>query len=80
MTELSYTVCTKHTLEELLFQLCLCNLNLNSLVNLLCVSALVVCIILDGGREQSVDEGCLSEARFASNLKQVSHTSSARSQ
>jgi hypothetical protein len=39
------------TLEELLLQLGLGNLNLNSLVHLLCVSALVIGIVLDCGRE-----------------------------
>lgn len=50
------------TLEEFLFQFSLGNLNLNSLVDLLCVSALVVGVVLDCGREQGVDEGCLSES------------------
>lgn len=56
------------TLEELLLQLGLGDLNLNSLVNLLGMAALVVGIVLDGGGEQGVDEGCLSQARLASNL------------
>jgi hypothetical protein len=49
-----------HTLEEFLFQLGLCDLNLNSLIHLLGVSALMVCVILDGGGEEGVDEGRLS--------------------
>jgi hypothetical protein len=32
------------------------------------MAAFVVGIVLDGGREQGVDEGCLSEARLASDL------------
>ena len=60
---------TCHTLEELLFQFCLCDLNLHGFVNLLSMSALVVGIVLDGGREESVDEGSLSKSRFASNLQ-----------
>jgi hypothetical protein len=32
------------------------------------VSSLVVGIVLDGGREEGVDEGCLSETGLASNL------------
>jgi hypothetical protein len=32
------------------------------------VAALVVGIILDGGREQGVDESGLSQARLSSNL------------
>jgi hypothetical protein len=32
------------------------------------VSSLVVGIVLDGGGEEGVDEGSLSEARLASNL------------
>jgi hypothetical protein len=38
-----------HTFEEFLFQLSLCDLNLNSLIHLLSVSALMVCVILDSG-------------------------------
>lgn len=56
------------TLEKLLFKLSLCDLNLDRLVHLLHVAALVVGIVLDGGREKRVDEGRLSEARLASNL------------
>lgn len=33
------------------------------------MSALVVRVVLDCGREEGVDEGCLSESRFASNLR-----------
>jgi hypothetical protein len=35
------------------------------------VSSLVVGIVLDGGGEERVDEGCLSEARLAGNLHQL---------
>jgi hypothetical protein len=55
------------TLEELLFQFSFCDLNLDSLVNLLGVSSLVVGIVLDGGGEKGVDEGSLAESRFASH-------------
>ena len=58
----------KHTLEELLLQLSLGDLDLDGLVDLLLVAALVVGVVLDGGREQSVDEGSLSQARLTSNL------------
>ena len=51
-----------HTLEELLFQLGLGNLNLNGLVHLLCVAAPMVCVVLDGGREEGVDKGRLPQA------------------
>lgn len=57
-----------YTLEELLFQLCLCDLDLDGLVHLLHVAALVVGVVFDGGGEERVDEGGLSEARFTSNL------------
>jgi hypothetical protein len=57
-----------HTLEELLLELGLCDLDLNCLVHLLHVAALVVGIVLDGGGEERVDEGRLSEARLAGNL------------
>lgn len=62
-----------HTLEELLLQLGLGNLNLYSLVDLLLVTALVVGIVLDGGGEEGVDEGGLSQARLASNLLTHKH-------
>lgn len=56
------------TLEELLLKLCLGDLDLDRLVDLLLVSALVIGIVLDGGRKEGVDEGGLSEARFTGNL------------
>jgi hypothetical protein len=49
-----------NTLEELLLELGLGDLNLDGLVNLLLVAALVVGIVLDGGREKSVDECSLA--------------------
>ena len=52
-------------LEELLFQLCLGDLDLDGLVNLLVVSALVVGVVLDGGGEEGVDEGRLAQAGLA---------------
>lgn len=57
-----------HTLEELLLQLSLCDLNLDGLVDLLLVSSLVVGVVLDCGGEEGVDEGGLSQAGLASNL------------
>ena len=57
------------TLEELLLQLGLGDLDLDGLVDLLLVAALVVGIVLDGGGEQRVDEGGLSESRLAGNLQ-----------
>lgn len=56
------------TFEELLLQLSLGDLNLDSPVNLLLVTALVVGVILDRGREQGVDEGSLSTSRLSGNL------------
>lgn len=56
------------TLEELLLKLSLGNLNLDSLVHLLVVSSLVIGVVLDGGREERIDEGSLSKSRLASNL------------
>lgn len=49
------------TLEELLLELGLCDFNLDSLINLLLVTTAVVCVVLDGGGEESVDEGGLAE-------------------
>ena len=57
-----------HTLEELLLELSLGDLDLDGLVHLLVVSSLVVGIVLDGGREEGVDECCLSKTGLASNL------------
>jgi hypothetical protein len=59
----------RRTLEELLLELGLCDFDLDSLVNLLLVTAAVVCVVLDGGGEESVDEGSLAETRLASNLE-----------
>lgn len=56
------------TLEELLLKLSLGNLDLNRLIDLLLVAALVIGVVLDGGGEQGVDEGRLSQAGLASNL------------
>ena len=56
------------TLEELLLQLSLCDLNLDGLVDLLLVTALVIGIVLNSCREQGVDEGRLSQAGLTSNL------------
>jgi hypothetical protein len=63
------------TLEELLLELGLGDLNLDRLVHLLVVSSLVVGIVLDGGGEQRVDEGRLSETRLAGNLLQSASSS-----
>lgn len=57
-----------YTFEELLLQLSLGDLDLDGLINLLGVALLVVGIVLDGGREQSVDECGLSQSRLSSNL------------
>lgn len=58
----------RRTLEELLLEFGLGDLDLNGLVHLLVVSSLVVGIVLDGCGEKSVDEGCLSETGLASDL------------
>lgn len=60
--------CVSCTLEELLFQLSFCDLNLNGLVDLLRVPSSVVCIVLDCGGEECVDEGGLAESGLASDL------------
>ena len=57
------------TLEELLLQLSLGDLDLNGSVNLLLVTALVVGVVLDGGRKQGVDESGLSQSRLSSDLQ-----------
>lgn len=57
-----------HTLEELLLELGLGDLNLDSLVDLLLVTTSVICVVLDGCGEEGVDEGRLSEARLSCYL------------
>ena len=54
------------TLEELLLELGLGDLDLDGLVDLLRMTAAVVGVVLDGGGEKGVDEGGLAEARLAS--------------
>lgn len=61
------------TLEELLLELSLGDFNLNGLVHLLGVAALVVGVVLDRRREEGVDEGRLSQSGFTSNLRIVRH-------
>jgi hypothetical protein len=56
------------TLEELLLELGLGDLNLNGLVDLLLMALAVVGIVLDGGGEQGVDESGLAQAGLTSNL------------
>ena len=58
-----------HTLEELLLKLGFGDLNLDSFVDLLCVTALVIGVVLDGGGEEGVDECGLSESGLSSNLE-----------
>jgi hypothetical protein len=62
------------TLEELLLQLGLGDLDFDSLVNLLGMTATVVGVVLDGGGEEGVDEGCLSQTRLTSNHDSESGT------
>lgn len=57
------------TFEELLLQLGLGDLDLDGTVDLLLVAALVIGIVLDGGGEEGVDEGSLSQSRFSGNLQ-----------
>lgn len=59
------------TLEELLLQFSLGDFNLDRLVDLLGMAALVVGVVLDGGRKEGVDEGRLSATRLASDLLRV---------
>lgn len=69
-----WTSVVQQTFEEFLLQLGLCDFDLDRLVHLLRMTAPVVCIVLDGCREKGVDEGCLSQARFASNLERLLST------
>lgn len=64
------------TLEELLLQLSLGDLDLNGLVDLLLVPAFVIRVVLDRGGEERVNEGRLAQSGLASNLvKKVSSAS-----
>lgn len=56
------------TFEKLLFQLGFGNLDLYGLVHLLCMTASMVRVVLDGSREKGVDEGRFPKARFPGNL------------
>jgi hypothetical protein len=62
------------TLEELFLQLSLGDLDLDRLVDLLLVPALVVGVVLDGGGEERVDEGGLAQSRLASDLLSSQNT------
>lgn len=62
-------------LEELLLELCLCDLDLDSFVNLFCMTSLVVGVVLDRSAEKSVDERGLSEARLTSHHDREGSTS-----
>jgi hypothetical protein len=55
-------------LEELLLELGLCDFDLDRLVHLLVVAALVVGVVLDRRGEERVDEGGFAEARLAGDL------------
>lgn len=59
----------RQTFEELLLQFRLGDLDLDGLVHLLGMSAFVVGVVLDGGREEGVDKRRLSQARLASDLR-----------
>lgn len=61
-----------NTFEKLLFQFCLGNLNLNSLVNLLRVPSFMVGVIFDCGRKKGVDECSLAQPRFSCYLHSMS--------
>lgn len=56
------------TLEEFLLKFSFCDLNLDCLINLLVVSALVIGIVLDRCREESVDKRRLSQPGLSSDL------------
>lgn len=66
-----YAVGRLLTLEELLFQLGLRDLDLHSLIDLLLVPALVVGIVLDRRGEQGVDESRLAQPGLASDLQEA---------
>jgi hypothetical protein len=62
-------VCVSRTLEELLLQLSLGDLNLDSFVNLLLMPTLVIGVVLNCCGKEGVDESRLAETRLASNLR-----------
>lgn len=57
------------TLEELLFELSLGDLDFDSLVHLLLMTLPVIGIGFDGGGEEGVDKGGLAQARLTSDLE-----------
>ena len=63
--------CSRLTFEELLLKLRFGDLDFHSLIYLLGMSALVIGVVFDSSRKESIDEGRLSQTRFASNLKDV---------
>ena len=50
-------VIKQYTLEELLLQFSLGDLDLHSFIDLLCMPTLVIGVTLDGCRKECVDEG-----------------------
>ena len=59
----SFEIVSIHlTFEELLLKLGLCDLDLNSLVDLLRVTAFVIRVVLNSSRKESIDECRLSQA------------------
>jgi len=69
-----WSIGERRTLEELLLELGLRDFDFDSLVNLLLVTAAVVCVVLDGGGEEGVDEGGLAETRLASDLENCEYS------
>lgn len=67
----------RYTFEEFFFKLGLGNFYLNRLVHLLCMTASVICVILDSRREQGVNESGFAQSRFARNLERISWGTSA---
>jgi hypothetical protein len=56
------------TFKELFLELCLCDFNLDRLVNLLVMAALVIGVVFDGRGEEGVNESGLAESRLAGHL------------
>lgn len=63
------------TFEEFLLEFRFSDLNLNSLVDLLCMTTSMIGVILDGGREQRIDEGSFSKPRLSGDLRTIIATS-----
>ncbi len=65
---------SQRTFEEFFLKFSLCDLYLNGFIHLLCMTTSVIRIILDGCGKKRINEGGLSQARFARDLERFLST------